>query len=313
MILEIQHETVLEYTEPVREWLCELRMEPVNDTLQRCHSFRVDVSEPAAISAYVDGFGNRVHHFNLIAPSTRLRILAASIVETEDSAVGPMASQTVFPLDEATLPLDTLDALPLRGPTTDTPLLAPHLDALRPLPRIRVGMWVCQVAEYIRGNFAYARDVTSASSPIDHLLTHGQGVCQDFTHLMIAILRSFGVPARYVSGYIHRANKESQSHAWCEVWLPDIGWTGFDPTNGCPVNSQFVKTAVGRDYTDVPPSKGTYRGSGDERMEVRVATRTLDRLPARTRHDQLAPRDVPMHAVLRGPLACPVGEQQQQQ
>ena len=312
MILEIQHETVLDYSEPVREWLCELRMEPANDPLQRCHSFRIDVSQPANVASYVDGFGNRVHHFNLLAPATSLRILAASIVETEDPAVSPMASQTVFPLDADTLPLDTLDALPLRGPTTDTPLLAPHLEALRPLPRIRVGMWVCQVAEYIRGNFTYARDVTDATSPIDHLLTHGQGVCQDFTHLMIAILRSFGVPARYVSGYIHRPNRDSQSHAWCEVWLPDVGWTGFDPTNGCPVGSQFVKTAVGRDYTDVPPSKGTYLGSGNERMEVRVATRTLDRLPSRTWHDHLAPLDVPMHAVIRGPLACGLGEQQQQ-
>ena len=173
-------------------------------------------------------------------------------------------------------------------------------------------MWVCQVAEYIRGNFEYARDVTDATSPIDHLLTHRRGVCQDFTHLMIAILRSFGVPARYVSGYIHRPNKESQSHAWCEVWLPDIGWTGFDPTNGCPVGSQFVKTAVGRDYSDVPPNKGTYRGSGSERMEVRVATRTLDRLPSRTWHDQLAPLDVPMHAVLRTPPDYGSAEQAQQ-
>ena len=313
MILEIQHETLLEYSEPVHEWLCELRMEPVSDALQRCHSFRIDVSQPASVSNYVDGFGNRVHHFNLLAPSTRLRILAASIVETDDSAVSPMASQTAFPLDAEQFPLETLDALPLRGPITETPLLAPHLEALRPLPRIRVGMWVCQVAEYIRGSFAYARDVTDATSPIDHLLTHGQGVCQDFTHLMIGILRSFGVPARYVSGYIHRPNDDSQSHAWCEVWLPDVGWAGFDPTNGCQVGSQFVKTAIGRDYTDVPPNKGTYRGAGNERMEVRVATRTLDRLPSRTWHDQLAPLNVPMHAVIRGPFPALSDEQQQQQ
>lgn len=301
MILEVQHETVIEYSEPVREWQCELRMQPVGDAMQRCHSFEITISQPTTVGTYVDGFGNRVHHFNILEPRTDVRILAASIVETEETGTNPMTSQVMFPLDDDRFPLDTLDALPFRGPVRETPLLAAHLDALRPQPRARVGMWVCQVAEYIRGRFEYARDVTDATSPIDHLLTHGKGVCQDFTHLMIAILRSFGVPARYVSGYVHRSNKESQSHAWCEVWLPDAGWIGFDPTNGCPVDSRFVKTAVGRDFTDVPPNKGTYRGSGDERIEVRVVTRPLDRLPSLSWRDQLAPLDTPRLSVLRTP------------
>ena len=101
-----------------------------------------------------------------------------------------------------------------------------------PPPGVPLGEWVLSVSQYIQGHFEYARDVTSASSPIDDLLQHQKGVCQDFAHLMIAILRSCGVPARYVSGYIHRPNKDSQSHAWCEVWLPDLGWFGIDPTNG---------------------------------------------------------------------------------
>lgn len=301
MILEIQHETLMEYSEPVTEWQCELRMEPISDGQQRCHSFQVTISQPTTVSTFVDGFGNHVHHFNLLRPHVAVRVLAASIVQTEDSAMSPMASQVMFPLEEERLPLDTLDALPLRGPVRETPLLAPHLETLRPQARMRVGMWVCQVAEYIRGRFEYAKHVTDATSPIDHLLAHGKGVCQDFTHLMIAILRSHGVPARYVSGYVHRPAEESQSHAWCEVWLPDAGWIGFDPTNGCPVNSHYVKTAVGRDFSDVPPNKGTYRGSGDERIDVRVVTRTLDRLPSLSWHDQLAPLDAPLRAVLRTP------------
>ena len=312
MILEVQHETTMEYSDPVGEWRCELRMEPVSDSTQRCHSFRVNVSQPVTIASYVDGFRNRVHHFNLLRPHRSVRILAASIVETEETAVSPMSSQVEFPLDPDALPLETLDCLALRGPVRDTPLLAPHLEALRPGRRMRVGMWVCQVAEYIRGTFAYAPDSTDATSPIDHLLERGQGVCQDFTHLLIAILRSYGVPARYVSGYIHRPNKDSQSHAWCEVWLSDIGWTGFDPTNGCPAGSHFVKTAVGRDYSDVPPNKGTYRGSGNERIEVRVATRTLDRLPSLSWHDQLAPLDVPSHCVSRTPPVWEANDQLQQ-
>jgi transglutaminase-like putative cysteine protease len=293
-------------------------MEPMSDRSQRCHSFQITIGQPAAISKYLDGFGNRVHHFNLLRPPATLRILAASVVETEDAGIGPIASHAEFPAgvpaDDWQLPLETFDYLPLRGPVRATPLLDPHLALLRPVPRMRVGMWVCQVAEHIRSRFEYARDVTDATSPIDHLLARGKGVCQDFTHLMIAVLRSFGVPARYVSGYIHRPNRESQSHAWCEVWLPDVGWTGFDPTNGCPVNRDFVKTAVGRDFTDVPPNKGVYRGAGDERVNVRVATRTLERLPSLSWHDQLAPLDVPVHSVLRtAPVYGDDADVQQQQ
>lgn len=312
MILEVQHETTMEYSEPVTEWRCELRMEPVSDGQQRCHSFRIAVSQPAVVASYVDGFRNRVHHFNLLRPNLSVRILAAGIVETEDAAANPMASRVELPLDAESLPLETLDCLALRGPVRDTPLLAPHVEALRPQRRVRAGMWVCQVAEYIRGTFTYARDVTDATSPIDHLLEHGRGVCQDFTHLMIAVLRSYGLPARYVSGYIHRPDKDSQSHAWCEVWLPDIGWTGFDPTNGCPAGNHFVKTAVGRDFTDVPPNKGTYRGAATERIAVRVATRTLDRLPSHSWHDHLPPLDVPVHAVVRERPAAEAGDIMQQ-
>ena len=314
MILEIQHETTLTYSEPIREWLCELRMEPTSDSQQSCHSFQLNVSQPATIHRYADGFGNRVHHFNLLEPQQTIRLLAASIVETVDAGIGPMASQTVFPIDPDSLPLETLEYLPLRGPVRATPLLEPHLCQLQPAAGFRVGMWVCQVAEYIRGRFEYARDVTASTSPIAHLLEQGKGVCQDFTHLMIALLRLCGVPARYVSGYIHRENHDSQSHAWCEVWLPDLGWSGFDPTNGCPINNHFAKTAVGRDFTDVPPNKGIFRGSGTERVDVRVATRMLERLPSIAWHDQLPPLDVPVRSVLRAAPADDLlaAEQQQQ-
>jgi transglutaminase-like putative cysteine protease len=313
MILEIQHETSLEYSHGIREWLTELRMEPVSDERQRCHSFQIVVSQPANLSRYVDGFGNRVHHFNILSPQQTLRILAASVVETDTDRANPMDSEAAFPINDASLPLETMDFLSFGGPVRHTVLLAPILEELKPRERARVGMWVCQVAEHIRSHFEYARDVTDASSPIDDVLRARKGVCQDFTHLMIAILRHYGVPARYVSGYIHRPNKESQSHAWCEAWLADIGWVGFDPTNGCPTNDRFVKTAIGRDFSDVPPNKGIFRGEGTERIAVRVATRQLDRLPSVAWQDQLPPLDVPVVVVTHRPQDTPAEEQIQQQ
>ena len=172
------------------------------------------------------------------------------------------------------------------------------------------------MAHYIRGHFEYAKDVTLASSPIDDVLEHGKGVCQDFTHLMIALLRSFGLSARYVSGYIHRPNKESQSHAWCEVWLPDLGWVGIDPTNDCFVNDHFVKVAIGRDFTDVPPNRGVYRGKAKESIFVRVETRQLERLPSLSWQEQLPPLDVPLTAIVspwRGEARQDEEAEQQQQ
>ena len=120
MILEIQHETSMEYSQSVSEWLCELRMEPVSDATQRCHSFQISVGQPVNLSSYLDGFGNRVHHFNILKPPTTVRVLAASVVETEASGVGPIASQSLFsdrpPADEWQLPLEALDYLLLPGP-----------------------------------------------------------------------------------------------------------------------------------------------------------------------------------------------------
>ena len=104
--------------------------------------------------------------------------------------------------------------------------------------------------------------------------------------------------ARYVSGYIHRPNKDSQSHAWVEVWIPDLGWLGIDPTNNRPTDEHFVKVAMGRDFTDVPPNKGVYRGAGEEKILARVSTRELDRLPTLHWQEVLPPLDVPLTAVL---------------
>jgi transglutaminase-like putative cysteine protease len=316
MILEIQHETRLTYSEPVTESITEVRMEPVSDADQSCRSFHLAVSPPTESYRYQDGFGNRVHHFNLLGPLAEVRILAASVVETHPRPRDPAASRAAYPFEPGANDLGVLDFLKFRGPVWPTPRLDPILEALRPAPGARLADLVLGTSRYIRNHFAYARDVTLASSPVDDLLTHGKGVCQDFTHLMIAVLRSFGVPARYVSGYIHRADKESQSHAWCEAWLPDLGWIGIDPTNDCTVNEHFIKVAVGRDFTDVPPNKGTYRGRGRESIFVRVETRTLDSLPSLSWEEQLPPLNVPLTAII-GPARSPDGDpdeaQQQQQ
>jgi transglutaminase-like putative cysteine protease len=318
MILEIKHETHLKYTDPVTEAVTEVRMEPVSDEDQSCHSFRLLLSPATEAFRFQDGFRNRVHHFSVLSPHREVSVLAAHVVETHPRRRDPAGSRARLPLDPAGLDLEALGFLDFRGPVRRTPLLDPVLEAARPRTGTPAGDFVLQVSRHVRTRFEYARDVTQASSPIDDLLRHGKGVCQDFAHLMIAVLRSCGVPARYVSGYIHRPNKESQSHAWCEAWLPDLGWVGVDPTNDCVVGESFVKVAVGRDFTDTPPNRGVYRGRAGQEISVRVETRQLDALPTLDWEEELPPPDAPLVVVASSTFkaeasAAEIDQQHQQQ
>jgi transglutaminase-like putative cysteine protease len=135
------------------------------------------------------------------------------------------------------------------------------------------------LSEEIGGRFRYEGEVTSASSPISDLLREGGGVCQDFAHLLIASCRFLGFAARYVSGYVMPANgaDATASHAWCEVYDPGRGWLGVDPTHGEKAGERHVIMGVGRDYHDVPPNRGIFRGQADETMHVRVELKPITR------------------------------------
>jgi transglutaminase-like putative cysteine protease len=313
MILEIQHETRLTYSEPVTESVVEVRMEPASDADQSCRSFHLAVSPPTGVFRYQDGFGNRVHHFNVLPGHAEIRVLAASVVETHPRPRDLGQCQANWPIDAEALEL--LDFKQVRGPTGPTPLLQPVLEALAPRPGAGLVEVVQGVSRYIHEHFQYAPEATLATSPIDDMLEHGKGVCQDFTHLMIAVLRSLGVPARYVSGYIHRPGKESESHAWCEVWLAGAGWVGFDPTNDTLADEAFVKVGIGRDFSDVPPNKGVFRGKAKETISVRVQTRALEALPSLSWQEQLPELQTPLTAIVggRGLEDDSVQHQEQQQ
>jgi transglutaminase-like putative cysteine protease len=297
MILEIQHETRLEYSEPVTESVAEVRMEPVSNADQSCRSFHLAVSPPTELFRYQDGFGNRVHHFNQLAPHQQVRVLAASVVETHSRGRELASTVATYPINLDHADLETLDFLAFRGPIRPTSRLTTLCETLGPREGVRLADLVSAIMHHVHTHFEYAPDVTQASSPIDDVLEQGKGVCQDFAHLTIALLRSFHVPARYVSGYIHRPTKDSQSHAWCELWLPDLGWFGIDPTNNRVADDYFVEVAVGRDFTDVPPNKGIYRGQSIESISVRVETRLLERAPSLSWQEQLPPLQVPLTAI----------------
>ena len=135
---------------------------------------------------------------------------------------------------------------------------------------------------------SYLPKTTNVDSAIDEAFDAGGGVCQDFAHIMIALVRTTGIPCRYVSGYLprdaarHDRSEPAATHAWVEAWLPELGWTGFDPTNGGIARDRHVRVAIGRDYADVPPTRGVFKGDASSELQVAVEVRPTDSAPAPT-------------------------------
>jgi transglutaminase-like putative cysteine protease len=284
MLLEIRHLTQYHYAEPVRASVMELWAQPRKDPRQRLISFELEVEPAAQLFSYVDAFGNAVYHFDVPQPHDRLSIESRATVDTE--APAPLPDQLDLGewerMNSHFVQGECFDFLHPHGFAIQTEALAAFvaehdLDRLRrvdPLTAVKTLM------ETIYAAFAYAQGVTGADSPIDEALKAGRGVCQDFAHIMIAICRSWGMPARYVSGYLltlsseqgDRSNPDA-THAWVEVYLPSLHWVGFDPTNNVLAGERHVTVAVGRDYGDVPPSRGVYKGDAESELMVAVSVR----------------------------------------
>ena len=283
MLLEVRHVTRYHYAAPVRESVMEVWMQPQKTPRQRLASFELDLDPAAQVFSYADHFGNAVYHFDVPQPHDQLTITARSIVET--SAPDPLPQALDLGewdrLRSDRVLGETFDFLRQQGFCVETDALrsfaSEHgLDRLRdrdPLTAVR------RLAETIYDAFDYEPGVTDAESPIDLALSARRGVCQDFAHIMITICRSWGIPARYVSGYLFtdreggdRSDPDA-SHAWLEVFLPSTRWIGFDPTNNTLAGERHVSAAIGRDYADVPPSRGVYKGEAESQLAVGVNVR----------------------------------------
>jgi transglutaminase-like putative cysteine protease len=224
----------------------------------------------------VDAFGNTVSYFNVVGAADRIEVGFESVVETYPTNYRgeglPHSGATSAP---ARLMLhDFLQETPLTLWCSRFMAFGPQFQHLRNSP---VEPAVVEVADLIYNSFIYEGEVTTASSPIAEVLEHGRGVCQDFSHLMLATCRWLGFPARYVSGYILPEDEApvSASHAWLEVFDPGRGWLGVDPTHNTLCSDRHVRLGVGRDFRDVPPNRGVYRGAAVESMEVKVNLRPM--------------------------------------
>ncbi len=303
MLLDVRHVTQYHYDAFVRESVMELWMQPQKSASQRLVSFELEVEPPAQMFSYADNYGNAVYHFDVPQPHERLTIVARSQVETTVPPELPEAldqgewdrARSDFVRGEC------FDFLQPHGFAVSTPALQKFIEdrEVNALKRYDPLTSVRALSTLLYKAFDYEPGVTTADSPIDHALESGRGVCQDFAHIMIAICRGWGLPARFVSGYLFTDRKAGDrsdpdaTHAWVEVYLPSLRWVGFDPTNNIVAAECHVACAVGRDYSDVPPTRGVYKGEAESELAVGVSVRrarTAVSEPEFLRLSQSAPR-----------------------
>jgi transglutaminase-like putative cysteine protease len=277
MLLEITHENVFEYGEPVTESYMEFRLTPLTDSSQHLLQHRHRVEPSRTMRQYVDALGNTVSYFNILPEHERVEVSFDSIVETNSTRFRGHGIPAVQRDGAAALRL-LYDYL---RPTPLTEWCEEFRQFIQPMERLK-GSPPQEAADVVRetifSSFRYEGEVTSVSSPITDILRHGGGVCQDFAHLMLASCRWLGFPARYVSGYVVLEGREEEvnaSHAWVEVFDPAHGWFGIDPTHNQWVEERHVRLGIGRDYGDVPPNRGVYRGAAAEEIKVRVQLRQM--------------------------------------
>ena len=243
---------------------------------------RVRVEPAGHVRRYEDGFGNVAHLLTNTRPHAFLQVSAESEVVTYMADPFQPAAQPPRPLDIIHL-FDCLDAVTAGAAAVDPRGDGRAVSArpIRPTPFEAVRA----MSEMIYREFTYRQNVTDVTTSIEQIIAGRQGVCQDFTHLLVGLCRALEIPARYASGYIvERGQSDSPapsrgdgaSHAWVEAFSPTHGWRGFDPTNNLVANEHYVKIAIGRDYSDVPPTRGTYHGGRADQLSVAVNARPID-------------------------------------
>ena len=280
MKLQVVHRTTYEYAEAVTQNYNELRLQPVSQDGQNCDAFHLKISPDARLSRYLDFYLNFVQFFEVHDPHGSLVIQSTSEVTTSDARLPDDATTAKRERLPECLRLEKCyDFLqPSTFVATPPEVWRLALDAAHG----QSDVWQAAVAirRFIHANFSYTPSVTGVDTHMLEFMNLRRGVCQDFTHLMLGMCRALKIPARYVSGYLYNGPTETlrgcqASHAWCEVFVPDLGWFGLDPTNNNAPGHHYIKVAVGRDYADIVPVKGRYKGTPNRKMSVHVELSSL--------------------------------------
>lgn len=278
----IHHVTKYTYPEAVRDSANQIMLYPVKDENQEVQSQRLSITGEPIVEVFRDYYGNEAGSFMNTAPHKELRI---------DSHIAVITKPITFPTDEIAIEQQWEKLIEIKN-------VVPFIDFLKQenftgLPEVKkiadsgfyksVSVYVAvqQLNKYVYENFQYIKGITSIETTLDEVWKLRAGVCQDFAHILLVMLRLLNIPARYVSGYVcpHDNNQrgEGATHAWVEAYIPFYGWLGLDPTNNCIVNDSHVRLAIGRKFSDCSPVKGTYKGTAKQSLEVGVSVSFEDK------------------------------------
>jgi transglutaminase-like putative cysteine protease len=276
--VRIKHSTVLGYGSPVVASYNEARLTPSAINGQLVITSRIDVKPSTRLESYIDYWGTIVHAFDVQTPHTELVVTSTSLVDTVPrSGVGGDIEWSALSDPAVTDPW--CEYLTPSGPVTIGPELAASVAEVRSAPSPNAAVRLA--LDIVTDRLTYVPGSTHVASTDVEAWNLGAGVCQDYSHLAIALLRGAGIPARYASGYLHPGEGDigatvvGESHAWIEAWLD--GWKAYDPTNRRPVGERHVLVGLGRDYTDVPPLKGIFSGGAASSHDVSVELTRLTR------------------------------------
>jgi transglutaminase-like putative cysteine protease len=278
----ILHQTTYRYPEKIHESYSIVHLQPRSDTTQYCTKFDLTIAPRVRPFAYTDRFGNDVQHFAVLPDHDVLSVIARSSIIT----VRPSDPAIPSPVTHADLAADPAVVWMFdERHESQYVVFGPELRAFAhevgaPGGDDDLVAWFLHAGTTINHGFAYDKEATSVHTTVDDSIRMRAGVCQDFAHVLVALCRLHGIPARYVSGYLYSGQEGAvlgadASHAWCEAYLGPHGWVGFDPTNDTLIDDRFAKIAVGRDYRDVSPVRGVYKGASRSTMSVNVAMEAL--------------------------------------
>lgn len=276
-VFNIHHVTKYEYDHAVKESVNEIRIYPIIGPEQEILFHEVNITGQPDVMLINDYWNNRTGMFNLIASHQELIIESKLIIRTLRK--NELQFNTTLTLDDLQKEVSNkIELLELSKPKEieiREKISAVINEFLSDKKSTAVSSIIQQCSDYIYSNFKYIKGITTVETTTKEILEHRSGVCQDFAHVMLELLRSLGIPSRYVSGYICPDQKgmrgEGATHAWVEAWIPGTGWQGIDPTNNVWVTNHHVRLAVGRNFNDCSPIKGTFKGPARQSLSVYVS------------------------------------------
>lgn len=272
-VFSIHHITRYEYSRPVKESLNQIKIHPQSSDVQQVLKHELLISMNPELHLFEDYWGNRTGIFTIVPPHQSLVINSRLLVQTQAisrSFLDTCSGKEARPYTNNIQLTELLQPERINSQKVIKQIADAVYDDSKNLPHI-----VQHCSEYIFHHFRYIKGITDFETTVDEILQHKSGVCQDFAHILLQLLRTLGIPCRYVSGYIcpnkNGMRGEGATHAWVEAWIPGAGWVGIDPTNNVWVTENHIKLAVGRNFKDCSPVKGTFKGAARQHLSVFVS------------------------------------------